>query len=95
MPKELLSTITSKGQVTIPATVRQHLGVHAQQTIAFVIDPEGNVHLTLPQYPRIAALRGAAGTLPSPLSPTEIDSLVDDEHGEDMQHKTACGQSTS
>ncbi|MBI2864482.1 MAG: type II toxin-antitoxin system PrlF family antitoxin [Chloroflexi bacterium] len=38
--KEILSTITSKGQVTIPAEVRRHLGVNTHDKIAFVIETE-------------------------------------------------------
>src|SRR2546428_9014789 len=59
--KEIISSITSKGQVTIPVEVRRHLGIAAHDKIAFVIDSEGVVHLTVPHYPNVASLRGAAG----------------------------------
>jgi len=39
--KEIVSTITSKGQVTIPVEVRRHLGLDTGAKIAFVIDPDG------------------------------------------------------
>ncbi len=39
--KEIVSTITSKGQVTIPAEVRRHLGLGTGEKIAFVIGPDG------------------------------------------------------
>ena len=64
--KEIISTITSKGQVTIPAEVRKHLGLNKRDKIAFVIDEEGDVHLKAPHYPTVASLRGAAAaTQPS------------------------------
>ncbi len=66
--KEILSTVTSKGQVTIPAEVREYLGIKTHDKIAFLIDQEGLVRLRVPRYPTIAALRGAAGRLPRPVS---------------------------
>ena len=36
--KELLSTITSKGQVTIPAEVRHSLGLKQGDKVSFVIE---------------------------------------------------------
>lgn len=64
--KEIISTITSKGQVTIPAEVRKYLGIKTSDKIAFVIDAEGTVRLKVPRYPDIASLRGAAGSLNKP-----------------------------
>jgi len=61
--KEIITTITSKGQVTIPAEVRKHLGVKTNDKIAFVIDSEGIVRLRALRYPDVASLRGAAGRL--------------------------------
>jgi len=66
--KEITATLTSKGQVTIPAEVRAHLGLKTHDKIAFVIDESGNVQLRVPHYPTLASLRGAAGKLEHPLS---------------------------
>ena len=38
MTKELVSTVTSKGQVTIPVEVRRRLGVRPPDKIAFIIE---------------------------------------------------------
>jgi AbrB family looped-hinge helix DNA binding protein len=65
--KEIVSTVTSKGQVTIPAEVREYLGIKTNDKIAFVIDQEGSVRLRVPHYPNIASLRGAAGRLQRPI----------------------------
>ena len=35
--KEIVSTITSKGQVTIPVEVRRHLGLRRNDKLSFVI----------------------------------------------------------
>ncbi|MDO8691060.1 MAG: AbrB/MazE/SpoVT family DNA-binding domain-containing protein [Dehalococcoidia bacterium] len=38
--KELLSTVTTKGQVTIPVEIRRRLGVTAHDKVAFVLDDD-------------------------------------------------------
>lgn len=39
------ATITSKGQITLPKEVREHLGLRRGDRVDFVIDTEGNVHM--------------------------------------------------
>ena len=65
---ELLATVTSKGQVTVPAPVRRHLGLEASDKIAFVIEPDGTVLVRAPRFATLEALRGAAGKLKRPMS---------------------------
>jgi len=55
--KEIVSTITSKGQVTIPAEIRKHLGVRQGDKVSFVIADTGDVAITVPRYPTVASLR--------------------------------------
>jgi AbrB family looped-hinge helix DNA binding protein len=55
--KEIVSTVTSKGRVTIPAEVRRYLGVAPGDTISFVIDDLGKVSLKATAYPMVAPLR--------------------------------------
>ena len=74
--KEIIASLTSKGQVTIPVEVRRLLGIKPGEKIAFVLNGEGTVQLGLPQYPGIAALRGAAGTLKSPLPWRKIREIA-------------------
>ena len=50
------STITAKGQATIPKPIREHLGLKPGDRIKFFIHPNGSVVL-LPRLP-IATLRG-------------------------------------
>ena len=82
--KEIISSITSKGQVTIPVEVRRHLGVTVNDKIAFVIDPEGAVRLTVPRYPNIASLRGAAGKLDRQLSWKQMQHIAREDRLEGM-----------
>ena len=81
--KEIVSTITSKDQVTISAEVRKHLWLNRREKIAFVIDEEGAVHLKAPHYPTLAALRGAEGLLPHPMSWEDIERVVEEERAEE------------
>lgn len=80
--KEIYSILTSKGQVTIPAEVRKHLGIDTNDKIAFVIQPEGTVEVKTPKYPTIASLAGAAGKLTKPLSWKNIETLIHEERAE-------------
>ena len=77
--KEIVMTITSRGQVTIPVEIRRHLGLEKKRKIALVIEDEGTVRLKVPRYPTIASIRGAAGSLAMGLSWEEIRSIARDE----------------
>ena len=50
------SALTSKGQATIPKTIRERLGVKAGDRIKFFLHPDGSV-VILPKLPA-SALRG-------------------------------------
>ena len=41
-----LSTLTSKGQITIPKVIRDYLNVDSGDKIEFIIDEEGHVVMT-------------------------------------------------
>ena len=43
--REVLSTITTKGQVTIPAEIRRLLGVGPHDKVAFVVDDRETVRI--------------------------------------------------
>ncbi len=82
--QEIVSKITSKGQVTIPAAVRRHLGVGERDKITFVLEDGGVVRLRAPRYPTIDSLRGIAGSLPKPLTWQEIEEIAQEEHADDV-----------
>jgi AbrB family looped-hinge helix DNA binding protein len=77
--KEIVSTITSKGQVTIPVEVRRHLRLGTNDKIAFVINDEGRVEVKPPRYASVESLRGAAGTLKRPLSKAELLQIAHED----------------
>jgi antitoxin PrlF len=81
--REIVSTVTSKGQVTIPAEVRKLLGIRTNDKISFVIEDEGTVRLKAPQYPDIASVVGAAGKLKEPLTWQEMKEIAQEDRIEE------------
>jgi AbrB family looped-hinge helix DNA binding protein len=77
--KEITATLTSKGQVTLPAAVRNHLGVSTRDKITFVLEDDGKVQLRVPRYPDIASLRGAAGSLDSPVPWPQMREIAQED----------------
>jgi AbrB family looped-hinge helix DNA binding protein len=65
----MATTVTSKGQVTIPKPVRDRLGIEAGTAVEFRMEADGRVVLLkvdrTPVRSRFEALRGIAGPGPS------------------------------
>ena len=61
--KEFVSTVTRKGQVTIPVAIRKHLGVGTPDKVAFVLDDTGQVALK-PAPRSLRSFRGILAPLP-------------------------------
>lgn len=60
----MANTLTSKGQVTIPKSVRDHLGLKPGSAVQFELADDGRVTLKPAARPRksiFARLRGSAG----------------------------------
>ena len=70
-------TVTTKGRVTIPKRVRDHIGIKAGTQVEFELAPDGRVVLVAidgrPRRSRFEALRGNAGP---GLSTDEIMALT-------------------
>lgn len=66
--KEIVSTVTGKGQVTIPVEIRRRLQLGQGDKVSFVVEDDGTIQLKVPRYHDVASLVSAAGTLPEPLS---------------------------
>jgi AbrB family looped-hinge helix DNA binding protein len=74
--KEIVSTITDKGQVTIPAEVRRLLGVEGGDKLAFVIADSGAVQIRRPPYPNVASLRERSPGLEGDPSHDEMKEIA-------------------
>lgn len=79
MMKEVLATMTSKGQLTVPAEVRKRLGLKAGDAVVFVLGEGDEVALRVPHYPDVASVLGVAGRLPEPRTWDEIERVVAEE----------------
>jgi AbrB family looped-hinge helix DNA binding protein len=78
--KSVTSTITGKGQITIPSAVREHLGVGTHDKITFVLEVDGSVSLTRQRFPNVASLRGIAGILQEPMGWDEVEQIAHDDY---------------
>ena len=65
------STVTSKGQTTIPKDVRKRLNLHPGDRLEFVIDEDGRV-LVLPASVDASEL---AGILKRPAKPVSVATM--------------------
>lgn len=68
------STITSKGQATIPKAIREHLGLAAGDRVKFFMHPDGTVVL-LPKRPA-SHLRGIVKARRQAVTLEEMDEAV-------------------
>ena len=78
--KEIVASITQRGQVTVPAEVRRILGLKSPGKVAFAID-DGQVRLVTPRF----TLESASGSVPAlrkKLSDEEMIRIAKDERAE-------------
>jgi len=69
------ATVTSKGQVTIPKEIRDHLGVRAGGKLRFTSDADGRVVVT-PAMLSIRRLFGILGKPPRRATLEEMDEAI-------------------
>lgn len=65
------ATVTSKGQITIPAPVRASLGVDSGDRIEFVEVEPGRFEVIAATLP----ISGLKGILPKPATPVSIEDM--------------------
>ena len=69
--REITTTITQRGQVTIPAEVRRILGVKPRDKVAFTIE-EGHVHLAAASF----TLESVYGSVKPSQRPEDFVKLI-------------------
>ena len=69
------ATITSKGQITLPREIREHLGVHEGDRVEFRADSGGRVWVE-PATLDLATLRGLFGPAGRVRNQEELDEAV-------------------
>jgi len=65
------ATVTSKGQVTIPASVRYAIGLTAGDRIEFVREGNGRYFI----LPKSRSIRSLKGIVPKPDQPVSIEEM--------------------
>ncbi len=65
------STLTSKGQTTVPKDVRRHLGLKTGDKIRFLVEDDGRVVV----LPATLHLRDLRGSLPKPPKPVSVERM--------------------
>jgi AbrB family looped-hinge helix DNA binding protein len=67
----MLSTVTSKGQITLPKAVRDHLRLRSGDRVEFLVLEDGRVELVSATAP-VTKLRGM---LPAPTIPVTLEEM--------------------
>ncbi len=71
----MLSTVTAKGQVTIPKPARDALKLNPGDRVEFVLDDEGRLFLLSATRP-VTSLKGMLPPPPAPVSPEEMEAAI-------------------
>ncbi len=71
--KEYITTVTSKGRLTIPVAIRRKLGINPGDRVAFVIDGENGARVRRVEHD----LRSLQGVIPTPSGLVTTDDLDD------------------
>lgn len=82
---ELVSTITSKGQVTVPIQIRRLLGLKPKAKVAFLQKKDG-IHIAVPRY-TLDTIKGAIPALSQKYSDKEIREIAIESHLEKYKVK--------
>jgi antitoxin PrlF len=82
---ELISAVTSKGQVTIPVQIRRFLGLKPKAKVAFLQKKDG-VHIAVPRY-TLDTIKGAVPRLSQKYSEKEIREIAIESHLEESKSK--------
>lgn len=82
---ELVSTITSKGQVTVPIQIRRLLGLKPKAKVAFLQKKDG-IHIAVPRY-TLDTIKGAIPALSQKYSDKEIREIAIESHLEKYKAK--------
>lgn len=65
------TTLTSKGQVTLPKALRDRLNLAAGDRIAFIVEADDSVRLVV----KHASIKRLKGMLPRPRQPVSLEAM--------------------
>lgn len=78
--KEQFSSVSPKGQITLPIAVRRLLGIKPKDKVAFIVEEQG-VRIA-PAHSRLAENFQIVPPLRQPLTWKEIETAAHDEHAQ-------------
>jgi len=81
---EIVATVSSKNQVTLPVDVRKRLGIGASDKISFVLSDEGKVELRPTRY-TLDSIIGSIRSLPG--ESADLKQEIEDATAEEMERK--------
>lgn len=67
----MISTITSKGQLTLPKEIRKILNLHSGNKVEFILDSDGNVKM----IPIKSSIKDLKGIVPKPNKVVSLDEM--------------------
>ena len=74
--REYVATVTSKGQLTLPAAVRRQLGLDAGDRVTIVIEDQDGARLRRVEHD-VRSVRGLIATPPG-LESQDFDKLIEE-----------------
>ncbi|HEV3428572.1 MAG TPA: AbrB/MazE/SpoVT family DNA-binding domain-containing protein [Paraburkholderia sp.] len=70
------ATLTSKGQITIPADVRTHLGLSTGDRVEFILNESTGRYEVVPATCSVTALKGIVRKPRNPVSIDEMNEVI-------------------
>ena len=71
----MLSTLTSKGQITVPSAIRKQLKLQPGDRLDFVLREDGHIEV-VPVRGSITALKGGVPKPKRPVTLAEMDAAI-------------------
>lgn len=65
------STVTSKGQITIPIEIRNALNIHVGDILEFLVEQDGKIKI----FPQTKDVRDLKNLLPKPKNKLSIEEM--------------------
>ena len=78
--REYRSSVSPKGQITLPLEVRRRWGIKAKDRVTFRVDEHENTVVLVPARSRADENYGAIPPLPFQISDHDITELAAEEH---------------
>jgi AbrB family looped-hinge helix DNA binding protein len=76
--KEFESSVSPKGQITLPVEVRRRLGIKAKDKVVITVD--GDDIRIVPAQSRLDSIYLSVPALTTALTPQEVRAIARDEH---------------